>query len=251
MKDTGKVRINKYIASCGGVSRRGADELIKNGKVKVNGQTVTEPGFTVSSRDKVIIEGRKIEPEKKKYFIYNKPPGYITSKTDPQGRKTIYDILPPKLKDLNPAGRLDRLSTGLLILTNDGDLINRLTHPKLKVSKTYRVSVEGKVTQEDLNTLAKGIELEKDKIAYADCCISDYKKGQTTLQITLYQGINRQIRRMMTHIGHEVVSLKRLSHATMSISGLERGEYRALKPKELTNLYRYLNKKAKSLDDKK
>lgn len=238
-----KIRINKFIANTGLTSRRGADELIKEGKVKVNGKVITEPGFMVSKKDKVVVNNKQLEHQTKKYYIFHKPAGYITTKSDEKNRKTIYDILPEKLKLLNPAGRLDKESSGLLILTNDGDLIQKLTHPSIKIPKIYRVTVEGKVTQQDVIKLEQGIEIEKGQIAYAQVIILECSKQESVLQVTLFQGYNRQIRKMMDIIEHPVKTLKRLAHATIAVAGLERGQYRQLKPKEVDNLVKYLNKK--------
>ena len=151
-------RLNKFIASSGLCSRRKADEMIEAGKVFVNGKVVKELGFQVGPKDKVVIDKQLIKPQRHEYYKFYKPAGYITTADDEKGRKTIYDVLPKELRHLKPVGRLDKDSTGLLILTNDGELINQLTHPSVKVTKVYTVSVEGKITINDLETLAKGIE---------------------------------------------------------------------------------------------
>ncbi len=237
-----QTRINKFIASCGIASRRGADELIKDGKVSINGKTILEPGILVSPRDKVFVNNKLIQPESKQYVVYNKPGGYITTKTDPQNRKTIYDILPESVHNLQPAGRLDKDSTGLLILTNDGDLIQKLIHPKLKVPKYYNVMADGKVTMEDLYKFQKGIKLEEHQIAYAEAAIIDYSGGITTLEVVLHQGYNRQIRKMFDAVKHPVLSLKRVSHGCISLMGLKKGQFRYMKPKEIEILYNYIKK---------
>ncbi|OGI17800.1 MAG: hypothetical protein A2255_04605 [Candidatus Melainabacteria bacterium RIFOXYA2_FULL_32_9] len=237
-----QIRLNKYIASSDITSRRGADELIKTGKVKINGEVITNPATIITNRDSVEVNGKKIKPLEHKYVIFNKPAGYITARRDPHERKTIYDLLPPEIHKLKPAGRLDRESTGLLILTNDGDLIQKLTHPKGLVPKVYRVTVEGKITQQDLFNLKKGIEIEEGKIAYAEAVILEYIHPKTTLEMTLYQGYNRQIRRMMSKIGHPVISLKRIAHANITLTGLDKGKYRYLSRKEVDYLSNYLKK---------
>lgn len=245
-----QLRLNKYIALCGVASRRKADELIKSGKVKINGEIITEPGTSVSPKDKVLVNNKQIALKEKKYAIFYKPAGYITSLSDPTGRKTIYDILPEEFRSLKPAGRLDKDSTGLLLLTNDGELIQNLTHPKCHVPKVYRVSVQGKINQNHLFKLQQGIEIEKGKIAYAHAIPLEYERGQTTLQITLHQGYNRQIRRMMDILEMPVVSLKRITHGCIQITGLKRGEHRFLSRKEIDNLFKYLKnieKKAKKI----
>jgi pseudouridine synthase len=237
-----KTRINKFIAQSGVASRRGADELILAGKVKLNGQIVKEPGVLVSERDEITVNGQKLEQQKNIYMIFYKPPGYITTRSDEKGRKTIYEFFPEKFHNLKPAGRLDKDSSGLLFMTNDGDLIQRMTHPKAKVAKIYRVAVKGKINIPALEKLSAGVEIEKGKIAYADCIILEATKEKSELEVVLYQGYNRQIRRMMEMIGHGVISLKRVQHATLTIQGMNRGDYKLLKPKQVQELKNHLRK---------
>lgn len=242
-------RLNKYIASSGLCSRRKADELIESGVVNVNGKIVKELGFQVGPKDKVFVNKVLVHPKKLEYYKFYKPAGYITTSDDEKGRKTIYDVIPKELSELKPVGRLDKDSTGLLIMTNDGDLINQLTHPSVKVSKVYIVSVEGKVAVNDLETLYKGIEIEKGKIAYADAQIIEFDKNTTMLQVVLTQGLNRQIRKMFDFLGHPVVSLKRIQHATISLEGLKRGQIKPIKPAQIKDLRKYLEKLDKGKDD--
>lgn len=236
------IRLNKYIADAGIASRRASDELIKSGKVRVNGSMVELPGTMVSAKDRVEVNGKIISSQEKKYVIFNKPPGYLTTRSDPEGRKTIYYILPEELRKLKPAGRLDKDSSGLIILTNDGELIQKLTHPKHPAPKVYMVRVEGKINSNDIAALEKGIEIEKGKTAYAEAAVIDYKDSVTTLEVVLYQGYNRQIRKMTDKINHPVISLKRISHANINISALEKGKYRYLSKKEVRDLFNYLKK---------
>lgn len=243
-------RLNKFIASSGLCSRRKADELIEAGKVCVNGKIVTELGFQVSPKDKVVINNKLIKPAKFEYYKFYKPAGYITTSDDEKGRKTIYDVLPKELAHLKPVGRLDKDSTGLLILTNDGDLINSLTHPSVKVVKVYTVTVEGRVSLSDLEQLEKGIEIEPDKIAYAKAYVLESDKSTTMLQVSLTQGLNRQIRKMFDFLGHKVVSLKRIQHATISIEGLKRAQVKVIKPAQIKDLRKYLEKLEKSGKEK-
>ena len=151
-------------------------------------------------------------------------------------------MLPEKLHNLKPVGRLDRESTGLLILTNDGDLINELTHPSAKVPKLYRVSINGKISQNDIDTMYKGIEIEDGKTAYAEVSVLEIDNSHTTMEILLYQGMNRQIRKMFKHFGFEVVSLKRIQHATLNLDGLKRGEFKPIKPQQIKELKNFLNR---------
>ena len=235
-------RLNKYIASSGLCSRRKADELIESGVVMVNGKKVTELGFSVKPKDKVFVNGKLIHPIKHEYYRFYKPAGYITTADDEKGRKTIYDLLPENLHKLKPVGRLDKDSTGLIILTNDGDLINELTHPSAKVPKLYRVSINGKISQKDIDTMYKGIEIEPGKIAYAQVDVLDFDNTTTVMEIVLHQGLNRQIRKMFEHLGFEVLTLKRVQHATITLDGLKRGEFKPIKPGQIKDLRNFLNR---------
>ncbi|HSA07482.1 MAG TPA: pseudouridine synthase [Candidatus Gastranaerophilales bacterium] len=235
-----KIRLNKYIASCGLGSRRAADDIIKSGFVEINGQKVDNPATSITEKDIVKVKGKIITPEKKEYIIFYKPAGYITTTNDEKGRKTIYEFLPEGLKNLKPAGRLDKDSTGLLIMTNDGELIQKLTHPKKMIPRVYRVMAEGKINEQDLIKFKKGIEIEKGKIAYAEAKILEYKNSVTTLEMVLFQGYNRQIRRMLEDVEHPVLALKRFSHACIELGSLNKGKYRYLIKKEIQDLYNYL-----------
>lgn len=239
-------RLNKFIASSGICSRRKADERIEDGKVEVNGKIVFELGFQVKSHDKVIIDGQVIKPQKHEYYRFYKPAGYITSADDEKGRKTIYDVIPPELKHLKPIGRLDKESTGLIIMTNDGDLINDMTHPSVKVPKIYIVSVNGKVTPADGKKMFDGIEIETDtgekKIASAEIFPIEITNKTSMVRVTLYQGINRQIRKMFAVLGYEVLSLKRVQHATITLEGLKKGQVKPMKPKQVNELRSFINK---------
>ena len=235
-------RLNKYIASSGLCSRRKADELIEQGVVFVNGKKVTELGYLVDEKDKVFVNQKLVRPVKHVYYKFYKPAGYITTCDDEKGRRTIYDLLPENLYNLKPVGRLDKDSTGLLILTNDGDLINELTHPSVKVPKVYIVSVDAKMHPHEFEQMAKGIEIEPGKIAYADVTLLEADNKHTLMQIVLYQGMNRQIRKMIEYFGYEVKSLKRIQHATIQLEGLRRGEFKPIKPQQIKELRNFLNR---------
>ena len=235
-------RLNKYIASSGLCSRRKADELIESGHVMINGKIITELGFLVSEKDKVFVDKQMIRPAKHIYYRFYKPAGYITTCDDENGRKTIYDILPDNFAGIKPVGRLDKDSTGLLILTNDGDLINELTHPSIKVPKVYMVTVDAQVKKSELEQMADGIEIEPQKIAYADIQVLAIDNKHTEMRITLYQGMNRQIRKMFEHFGYEVKILKRIQHATINLDGLKRGEFKPIKPSQIKDLKNFLNR---------
>jgi len=236
------MRLNKYIASAGVCSRRKADELIESGAVSVNGKKVTELGYNVKEKEKVFVNQELVRPKRHEYYRFHKPTGYITTADDEKDRKIIYDLLPPEMHNLKPVGRLDRDSSGLIILTNDGELINELTHPSIKVPKVYVVGVEGKVCLHHLEKMAQGIEIEKGKVAYADTMIMEATSKKTVLKMTLYQGLNRQIRRMISSLGFEVKSLKRIQHATIGIEGLKKGEFKPIKPQQIKELRYFLAK---------
>ena len=237
-----KTRLNKYIASSGICSRRVADEYIEQGKITVNGKQIKELGYLISDKDKVFIDGKLIHPKKHEYYRFYKPAGYITTSNDEKGRKTIYDILPENFHSLNPVGRLDKDSTGLLILTNDGELINELTHPSIKIPKVYIVRIDGRINQNHINQMANGIEIEPQKIAYAEVGVIEISNKTTLMEVVLYQGLNRQIRKMFDYLGFEVQSLKRIQHATITLDGLKKGDIKPIKPKQIKELKSYINK---------
>lgn len=239
-------RLNKFIASSGFCSRRKADEYIENGDVVVNGRIIKELGFQVGPKDKVSVEGKLLKPLKLEYYRFYKPAGYITTSEDEKGRKTIYDIIPPELSKLKPVGRLDKDSTGLIIMTNDGELINEMTHPSIKVPKTYIVNINGKLSPEEGEKMFNGLEIETDqgekKTAYAQVLPIELSNKASTLQVVLYQGINRQIRKMFALLGYEVTSLKRVQHGTITLEGLKKGQIKPMKPKQIKELKGYLAK---------
>lgn len=240
------IKLNKYLSLCGIASRRKSDDIILSGKIKVNGEVIKELGKSISFKDEVLYEGKKIKPENYTYIKYYKPAGFITSLKDEKGRKTIYDILPPEVKNLKTAGRLDKDSSGLLIMTNDGDLINELAHPNGNVSKVYKVTVQGRVSNNDLYRLEKGIEIEKNKIAYAYARIIEYKQKNTILEVILYQGLNRQIRKMFETLEHPVIALKRIQHGIISIEGLKKGQFKYINPRQIKELRSYLANQKKT-----
>jgi len=239
-------RLNKYIASTGLCSRRKADDLISEGKVCVNGKVITEMGFYVREKDKVTVDGKAVKPQNLEYYRFYKPAGYITTQEDEKGRKTIYDVIPPELKHLKPVGRLDKESTGLLILTNDGELINQMTHPSVKVPKVYMVTINGKFTENNSKEMLEGIEIVTDtgekKIAYAEAMPIEITNKESVIQVVLYQGINRQIRKMFAKLGFEVLVLKRIQHAIITLEGLKKGQVKPMKPKLVKQLQTYLQK---------
>ena len=236
-------RLNKFIAQSGLCSRRDADELILQGKVKVNNNIVQELGFQIGKNDIVKVDDKQIEAKQIEYYVFHKPAGYITTSDDEKNRKTIYEFFPDNLKHLKPVGRLDKDSSGLLLMTNDGDLINKMTHPSVKIPKMYRVVVKGKMQQFDMDKMTEGIEIEQGKTAWADVRLLEYEDNKNTvLEVRLYQGLNRQIRKMTDYLGFPVISLKRISHGCLNLIGLKRGQYKKLRTSQVKELLTYIKK---------
>ncbi|CAJ1314508.1 pseudouridine synthase [Paenibacillus sp. PK4536] len=232
-------RLQKILAQAGIASRRKCEELIVAGKVTLNGEVVTELGTKADPTvDEIIVNGRSIAAEKKVYIMFNKPKGVITSASDPEGRKIVGDYLKGVRERVYPVGRLDYDSEGLLILTNDGELANRLTHPRHHVPKTYHVTVEGVPHGTALEKFRQGIQLEDGMTqpAEADYYDIDTEKKQATIRVTIHEGRNRQIRRMFEALSHKVVRLKRISFGELLIGNLKRGLYRHLTKEEIDKL---------------
>ena len=228
-----QVRLNKLIAQSGQCSRREADALIEAGKVKVNGKTVTNLGSKFFTDAKISIDGKSITTERKVYIVMNKPKNVITTTDDPDGRKTVLDLLGPTVTErLYPVGRLDRNTTGVLLLTNDGDLAGRLTHPKYRILKRYEVKLNRGLKEDDLKRLMEGISLDDgpfkvDRMNYLD------PHDLTGLSLEIHSGRNRIIRRSFEHLGYEVVKLDRVDFAGLTKKTLARGRWRRLSPKEV------------------
>lgn len=235
--DDGLIRLNKYIANSGVCSRREADELILAGVVQVNGKVVTELGTKISPDDKVQYDNQTIRNEKHVYVLLNKPKGYITTTDDPFDRKTVMALVADACKErIYPVGRLDRNTTGLLLLTNDGDIAKKLTHPKHKVKKVYQVELDKALTKNDMLKIADGVELEDglaliDEIAY----ISD-SSSKKEIGVELHSGKNRIVRRIFEATGYEVVKLDRVIFAGLTKKDLPRGKWRLLTEQEINFL---------------
>ena len=237
---TEPVRLNRYIAGSGVCSRREADELIQKGLVKLNGALVTEMGVKVSHGDQVEVNGKHIVPTNKEYVLLNKPTDTITTTSDEKGRRSVMDLLDSGEfgnSGLFPVGRLDRHTTGVLLLTNDGMLAHRLTHPSYEVSKVYLVETERPISDDQLVQLKKGIELE-DGIAKADRVSFAEPGVNNKLIVSIHEGRNRQVRRMMEALGNEVKKLDRAQYADLTAKGVRKGKWRRLSRKEVTSLYR-------------
>lgn len=231
------MRVNKFLAYSGVASRRAADQMIKDGVVKINGR-ICAPGDDVDiSSDHVTVNGKVVSVVKKyDYYIMNKPKGYVCTVKDDKGRKTVMDLLPQKAKRLFPVGRLDYDTEGLLILTNDGDLTFKLTHPKNEVPKTYLVKTEKPVSDEDLNKLRSGVYIDGVKTKKCNVRLIETNKTSSKLHITITEGRNRQVRKMFEAIGNCVDFLKRIKVGDLTLTGLNRGEVRQLSAREIDYL---------------
>lgn len=231
------MRLNKYIAHCGISSRRQAVEFVKKGEVTVNGEVIKEPFYLVQPTDKVTYKGKLIKPEAHKvYLLMNKPKGYLTTVSDDRGRKTVMELLKGKVEErIFPVGRLDRATTGLLLLTNDGDLAKKLAHPSHKVKKVYHAVLDKPLAKVDLEKIRKGVELE-DGVAQVDGV--DYVKDapKNEVGIELHSGKNRIVRRIFEHVGYNVERLDRVYYAGLTKKDLPRGFFRHLTEKEVIML---------------
>lgn len=240
-------RLQKVIAEAGIASRRKAEELIAQGRVKVNGEKVTQMGIQVSKKDIVEVDGVEIGKEEKVYFLLNKPKKTICSAHDEKGRDTVVDLVACKQR-IFPVGRLDYETTGLLLLTNDGEFANALMHPRNHISKTYEVGVTGVITDEMCAMLERGIELEDGKTLPAEVLVlsRSAKRNKTVLQITIQEGRNREIRRMMEYFHTEVTRLNRISYAFLDLGNLRQGQYRKLRMYEVRKLLSLVDKSSSS-----
>lgn len=235
------MRINKYIATCGICSRRAADTLISDGKVKVNGKTVTALGAEIDEyNDTVTVDGKKITPVSRNFYImFHKPKGCVCTVKDEKGRKTVMDYLKDfEGKRIFPIGRLDYDTEGLLLLTNDGEFANKMTHPSQEVPKTYIAKVEGDIAESNLARLRNGIVLDGVRLHRSKIKLVEKVGEEARYEVTIYEGKNRQIHRMFESIGKEVVFLKRIKIGELKLGGLSRGAYRYLTDKELASLMR-------------
>jgi 23S rRNA pseudouridine2605 synthase len=229
--------LNKYIAHCGVCSRRDAVEVVKNGKVKVNGEVITEPGHKVSTSDTVTVAGKKVHPVKNLiYILLNKPKDYITTTDDPQKRKTVLDLIRQATQErVYPVGRLDRNTSGVLLLTNDGDLSQKLTHPSNEIRKIYAVTLDKPLEKKHFEAILKGVELE-DGVANIDVLAYTDSKDKTQIGVELHTGRNRIVRRIFEHLGYDVKNLDRVMFAGLTKKNVERGKWRFLNEREVREL---------------
>lgn len=230
-----ELRLNKYIANAGICSRREADELIKKGLVTVNGEVITEMGLKVKKSDRVVYQGKKINPEKPVYILLNKPKDFITTTDDPMERKTVMNLVKNACEErIFPVGRLDRNTTGLLFFTNDGELAAKLSHPSNQVKKIYQVTLDKALTQKDEEAIREGLTLEDGLAPVDDMQVLSLDRRILGLQIHI--GRNRIVRRIFAHLGYEVTALDRVMYAGLDKKDLKRGTYRFLSEKEVIRL---------------
>jgi 23S rRNA pseudouridine2605 synthase len=230
------VRLNAYLARAGVASRRRADELIREGRVLVNGKT-GELNTVVGKRDVVQVDGKRVVRQPLAYVLLNKPPGVVTTASDPQGRRTVVELVPSEPRVV-PVGRLDVDTTGILLLTNDGDLAHRLAHPRYGVHKVYEAEVEGTPSQDALATLREGVVLDEGQTAPAKARLIRRGTATSRIELTLHEGRKHQVKRMCEAIGHPVRTLHRSRYANLGLNGLEPGAWRELTADEVAALRR-------------
>lgn len=239
--ETELMPLNKFIAHAGVCGRREAADLVKTGKVTVNGDLVYEPGFKVTGKDKVTVKGKQIFPQKNLvYILLNKPKDYLTTSKDPQGRKTVLDLVKAATPErVFPVGRLDRNTTGVLVLTNDGELAQKLTHPSFEIKKLYEAKLDKPLLKKDFDAILKGLDLEDgfikaDMVAYSDT------KDKSVIGIEIHSGKNRIVRRIFEHLGYDVKNLDRVMFANLTKKNVDRGKWRFLSEKEV-RLLKFMN----------
>ena len=231
------MRINKYMASSGVSSRRKADELIRQGKVKVNGRILEKPGYEIKDGDRVEVEGQVIRPiEKKVYLMLNKPLGYVTTMDDEWGRPSVADLVTEIDTRLFPVGRLDCDTSGLLLMTNDGAFAEQVAHPSFGMEKTYRVVIEGGLGASSIEALQQGVDIGGFITGPAQVRGKKAGKGKTQVLLTIHEGKNRQIRRMFEAIDRKVLELERISIGSVHLGHLPQGRFRKLRPAEIESL---------------
>ena len=232
------MRLNKFLAKSGVASRRKSDELIQMATTEVNGKVCLDPAYNVTPNDSVYFDGKKVRLiEDKVVYMLNKPEKVITTVSDTHGRKTVMDYINSKFR-LTPIGRLDQQTTGLLLLTNDGDLHQYLTHPSNMVAKDYEAIIEGKISYNQRKKLKRGIYIGYKEYGRAEIIKQETLKGRSNVQLRLRQGKKREIRRIFFRLKIKLLSLKRIGYSNLKLGNLKLGEYRQLNPKEIKSLYK-------------
>jgi 23S rRNA pseudouridine2605 synthase len=226
------MRLARYIALCGVASRREAERIVASGRVWVGSEVVTDPAFDVNDGSDVRVDGRPIVPEKHEYYVLNKPRGVVSTARDPQGRPKVTDLVESDAR-LYPVGRLDADTTGLVLLTNDGELANRLTHPSFEIEKAYRARVRGTVGRRALRALRSGIELEDGRTAPAKARLIEARDATSVVEIVIHEGRKRQVRRMCEAVGHPVIELERTRLGPLKLGRLASGSWRKVRPGEI------------------
>ena len=238
-------RLQKVIAHAGVASRRKAEQLILEGKVTVNDKVVRELGVKVTGKEKIEVEGIPLQREKKVYYVLHKPRGFVSTVSDEKNRRTVVDFFQDKVSErVYPVGRLDYDTAGVLLMTNDGDFANMIMHPRSHLEKIYEVTIKGLIKGEDLHHLEKGVYLEGKKTMPCKIKVTykDMEHKTTVLKIKLYEGKNRQVKKMFESVGHPVKRLHRISVGCVNLKGLRPGEYRRLKPQEVKDLKKLVGK---------
>ena len=231
------MRLQKYMASCGVASRRACEKMIADGRVTVDGEVITVMGVQVEAGQTVCVDGKRIEPEAEKHYIlYHKPAGEVTTASDPEGRATVLDKFRDYPVRLYPVGRLDYDSEGLLLLTNDGDLTERLLHPSKEVEKTYLARVAGNVTDDEVSRLINGVVIDGRRTSRAKARVIKSGTGFTDMLVTIHEGRNRQVRKMVEAVGHDVMMLRRVRFGPLTLGELKRGMWRELTQAEIQAL---------------
>ena len=230
------MRINKYLASTGIASRRKAEAYVLAGRVSVNGKVIDSLAFDVEKKDVVMVDGKPVAEKQLVYIMLHKPKGYITSLKDDKGRKTVMDLLPAEYKNLKPVGRLDYDTEGLLLLTNDGDLANRLTDPNVEITKTYMVKIEGKISEGQLAVMRAGVVIDGVRLKKCKAKVTEQGENFIKLEVKITEGKNRQIRKMFDAVGVNVSFLKRTAIEELKLGGLTRGKCRELHQNEIEYL---------------
>tara|TARA_B100000029_G_scaffold310098_2_gene302616 strand:- start:1047 stop:1835 length:789 start_codon:yes stop_codon:yes gene_type:complete len=240
-----KMRINKYLSLCGLGSRRKVEEFIKEGRISFRRNPdglnpIDSFSFAVKDHDEIFFDGEKVKPKVYKYILLNKPRGYITTKDDPMKRKSIMDLIPKSMHHLSPVGRLDKDTSGLIILTNDGNLYQKISHPRYKFIKHYLVEAKGKVSSQKIALFSRGLTYGKEKLKAHSAAVVASHQGRTVVSIKLTEGKNREIRKMFSFIKKPIISLERIAIGPISDKKLQKGKWRSLKPLEISRLKKEL-----------